>query len=850
MSPPAALQPPPQYSAVSQATKDMLFPPEYNSLIGINNTGGYPPLPQNAPPPIVTPPVDYNHDFRSPDDLKAPEINFAGSNRFEVWRCGVHIEANYSTAFVTMSLVFRAPQQASKEVLSTALFLLPQPPSATVSECRMTVGSNRPTPRPFAVTVLSTSDAEKLSQQSTGDGNEQAAAPAHANAFATVVPGVEPGDDVTIDVTYFERVESFGSTYELLLPLAFSSQHMPLDAVNQRCFVTVALNAGVRNFEARGYQFPGVLPYRLHGWSTTHQLWANQETPTRLRGQIVCTNPWPLTSASALQGGKVASDFILQYTTVTDTIMGHCIVERPPPNSYDPKSTFALFLTPPTPVNLTVHRRIVFVMDKSYSMSGKTFESAKEALMQGIAMLRPGDCFAIITFSHTFACFPTSVDSVGRQQEAGAATGVLGGFLPSTPDNIMRATKWIRSQECDGMTDILGAITRARDGFLTAGTAPPGVLDVVFLLTDGAVADERDICKFVGDSMGGTRMLTFGVGTYCNTAFLRMLSRMGRGHTDICVNTARVKDQMLHLLAQAATPIMTDLRVSFQGDMYPRQIPDLYAGGTVVVAGQFQGFLGSVEVTGRLPGQAQPYTMTITAETNAYMPLHRLFVKTMMDDLTAEAWLNNSRDLEQRVVDISVNENMPCNYTTMVVHPDAPEGSSDTSPKTRRGQKGYNAATAAAVVGGAVALGAGVLLLSRAGAFDSFGNVAATAANSPIVALASAGEGLVDIAGGIFDGVAEGVNACDCCNCGGCVESIFSEVSNVFSGWCDSCGQCLRCDAVGNPCDHCGNCTEGCGNCADCGNCDVNCDCVDCDQMGDIAGGCCEIAGSCLEALV
>lgn len=122
------------------------------------------------------------------------------------------------------------------------------------------------------------------------------------------------------------------------------------------------------------------------------------------------------------------------------------------------------------------------------------------------------------------------------------------------------------------------------------------------------------------------------------------------------------------------------------GDMFPRQIPDLYAGGTVVVAGQFQGFLGSVEVTGRLPGQPHPYTMTITAETNAYMPLHRLFVKTMIDDLTAEAWLTDSRALEQKVVDISVNENMPSNYTTMVVHP-VPDDQGKGTAKAHRGQK-------------------------------------------------------------------------------------------------------------------------------------------------------------------
>lgn len=183
MQPPAVLQPPPAYNQVSQETKDMLFPPEYNSIIGVNNAGGYPPLSPSQLPPILAPPVEYNHDFRSPGGLRAPQINIglddgtADASIFELWRCGVHVEANYSTAFVTMSLVFRAPANATKHDLGAAVFQLPQSPSATVSECRMTVGTNGPAPRPFAVTVLSTSDAEKLAGQHRGDAATDSAAP-------------------------------------------------------------------------------------------------------------------------------------------------------------------------------------------------------------------------------------------------------------------------------------------------------------------------------------------------------------------------------------------------------------------------------------------------------------------------------------------------------------------------------------------------------------------------------------------------------------------------------------------------------------------------------------------------
>jgi hypothetical protein len=357
--------------------------------------------------------------------------------------------------------------------------------------------------------------------------------------------------------------------------------------------------------------------------------------------------------------GKRASDFVLQYTTVSDTIMGHVIVEHAPPDSYDNRDTYALFLTPPTTAPpLQIFRRVVFLLDKSYSMSGEPFESAKRALTSGIEMLRPNDMFAIHMFSNLFAKYP----------EPGPDNGGTG-FLQATPQNVQAATAWLRTTEPDGLTDILGAVSMAHETFSRTRKEAEagGLVDFCFMLTDGAVSNEREVCQYIQKTMPTVRFLTFGVGGYVNAAFLRMIASAGRGFCDISLNPGCLYDQMVHLMNKANAPLMTDITIQFPGEMYPRAIPDLYFGSSVVIGGKLGDPLpppGTITVRGGVGGR--PYSMTITPEFNPYVPVNRLFTKTMLDDLTAEAWLTGSKEIEQRVTDMSCNENMACEYTQQV----------------------------------------------------------------------------------------------------------------------------------------------------------------------------------------
>lgn len=47
--------------------------------------------------------------------------------------------------------------------------------------------------------------------------------------------------DILVEVTYFERVESFGPNFELLIPLGYTPNHLPVNEMHIRCPVTFAV---------------------------------------------------------------------------------------------------------------------------------------------------------------------------------------------------------------------------------------------------------------------------------------------------------------------------------------------------------------------------------------------------------------------------------------------------------------------------------------------------------------------------------------------------------------------------------------------------------------------------------
>lgn len=320
-------------------------------------------------------------------------------------------------------------------------------------------------------------------------------------------------------------------------------------------------------------------------------------------------------------------------------------------------------------------------------------------------------------------------------------------------------------------------------------------LPIVVLLTDGCVQGEATLCGEVDKRVKQTRILTFGIGSYCNWYFLKMLAQIGRGFSDTCVYSVLIAKQITELFTRVRIPILTGIRlvlprpsssaavlpnsppdrVQVEGkerkeeedgtagvtshEIYPHPIPDLFLGNPLTISGRYHGILPEeIELRGRLVGGGQ-HRIRIQVRTSAVVPAGRIFLQQRLELLTAKAWMQENFRLREEVIAESCNQRMPTPFTAMVAYEttDEKEAALEEARKTRTHGKnawyrdkmtlGMTTAAGGAVVVGAMAY--------------SFGDLAASVGNVPVLGPEHFMVGEID-----------------CCDCGAC------ELAGAFCAVC------------------------------------------------------------------
>lgn len=95
----------------------------------------------------------------------------------------------------------------------------------------------------------------------------------------------------------------------------------------------------------------------------------------------------------------------------------------------------------------------------------------------------------------------------------------------------------------------------------------------VFLMTDGAVKNEREICQYVGHVMDeakaavrfAPRISTIAVGRFCNHFFLKQLAVFGRGQFEVALRPYQIQQQTQRMLMASAQPVLTNLALKIEG---------------------------------------------------------------------------------------------------------------------------------------------------------------------------------------------------------------------------------------------------------------------------------------------
>jgi len=532
----------------------------------------------------------------------------------------VHADVQDQAAKVRVSQVFQNPSSMPME----AQVLFPLPEGAAVSALTLMADGKEITGR-----LMGKDEARRIYEDIVRRRRDPALLEYMGrDLYQTSVFPVPPHGESSVEIRYSQLLKKDSGLIDLLLPLGTAKYSVK----------------PVENFSVT-VDIAGATPIRTV-YSPTHQIDIARPDGTH----AICK----------LDLHNIASpdDLRLLYSTDASPV-GLNVISYKPETSED--GYFLLLATPDTRAERAakIAKTMVFVCDRSGSMSGKKIEQVKSALQFMLRQLEPADTFNIIAYDSEVEAFRPEL------QRADAAT-------------VRDAVAWIEGISAGGGTNIDGAL---RSGLrMLTDTIHPNYL---LFLTDGEpTVGERSEVKIAANAAQENkvhaRMFVFGVGYDVNGRLLDRLARELRGQTVYVRPNENIEAPISSLYSKIGSPMMTDVAVNIDLDggttsrIYPRQMPDLFRGDQLVLAGRFhRGGAARISLTGSAGGRKQAFTYQVkfdessVGETNAFVA--RLWAIRRIGEIIDELDLHGrNQELIDELVALSQKHGILTPYTSFL----------------------------------------------------------------------------------------------------------------------------------------------------------------------------------------
>ena len=344
-----------------------------------------------------------------------------------------------------------------------AIYLFPLPDEAAVDRLVMIVGGR----------VIEGKVQEKQQARRTYETAKQAGQKAalveqqRPNMFVNSVANIDPGETIIIQIEYQDKVRLQDGRYSLHFPLVvaprFSPDQNELLLASQLNGSQTPIGVSLKVNLNAGFALSQLT-------SSSHKISINgdkQKTIT-IEGEVIADRDFTLQWIPKVSGKPALALFSEQKNGETYLL---AMVQAP---------------TGMGSTGSAIAREMVFVIDNSGSMAGKSIRQARKALISGLNRLSAGDDFNVIAFDNeTEKLFEQSV--------------------PATTENIRLAKRFIAKLDGDGGTVMLPALTAAFD----AQTG--NKLRQIVFITDGHISNEDELFALIAKDLGDSRLFMIGM---------------------------------------------------------------------------------------------------------------------------------------------------------------------------------------------------------------------------------------------------------------------------------------------------------------------------------------------------
>ena len=389
--------------------------------------------------------------------------------------------------------------------------------------------------------------------------------------FKTNVFPVPAGASRTVSIRYNQLLRQENGVCDFLFPLSTAKYTMePVE----KFMISLAVET----------------PDELKNiYSPTHEI--NLKRPDAKRAEI------SLTETNSIP----ATDFRLLFDSASGELSTKILGYRP----NEKEDGYFLMLVSPKivtdPAEKPLPKTVLFVLDKSGSMSGDKIVQARDALKFVLNNLNEGDTFNILTYNDRVEMFKPEIQAF-------------------TPEVRKPAMDYCDSIRASGSTNIGDALSVSLK-MLQDKSQP----NYVLFLTDGQpTVGERNEMKLAGIAKTANttraRIFSFGVGYDLNARLLDRLSQENQGQTEFVLPSENIEERVSRLYSKISSPVLTDVAFEIAtktaagtnlhgtNQVYPSGKFDLFAGQQLVILGRYsQSGDTTIHVKGKIAEKEQEY---------------------------------------------------------------------------------------------------------------------------------------------------------------------------------------------------------------------------------------------------
>ena len=507
------------------------------------------------------------------DPGEIPELVLAKEGRPKLPLEHTHVSAALTgfVAEVEVRQTFTNPHPEPIE----AIYIFPLPENAAVHDMRMQIGE-----RVIEAEVKERREARRTYEAAKAEGYTSALLEQERpNVFTQSVANIEPGKKIDVVIRYVQDLTYDAGAYEFVFPMVVGPRYSPPGRVPDADRISPPI---VGKGERTGHDVS------IEVVADAGSAIGDVEVPTH---EVVTRRPADGTLRLTLAEKKSLPnrDFLLRYRAAAEKPRATLYTT---PENGDGAGYFSLVVQPPALdlEELVGRRELLFVVDVSGSMSGTPLAMCRRAMREALTRLRPVDTFDIITFAGT----PRRAFEAPR---------------PANDANVREALAIVDELHAGGGTEM-------RDAVAAALSTEPGAgrHRYVFFLTDGYVGNEEEIIassdrfvKALEERGQRARVFGFGVGSSVNRYLIEGLSRAGKGvsvYATTREDPIRAVNRFYHYVDRA---VMTDVKVDWgalgASEVFPAELPDLFASHPMIVHGKYRGKPQAPVVTGKVGGR-------------------------------------------------------------------------------------------------------------------------------------------------------------------------------------------------------------------------------------------------------